>query len=149
MPNFVAGRASYAACTSKLHPPPFYVVPAIRYAYIVPSWVVAKATAPFPSFWYGHCAGPMPPPLLAAAAASSKLNMRAWRASHDAQPLLIEDIKASHFAIGLVLVADLILLQALPQDVRDVTDPLKKRGNPRARKRMSSSGSSGSALGSK
>ena len=95
LPNFVVGRPSYAVSTLNLHPPPFYVVPAVRYAYIVPSWVVAKATAPFPSFWYGHCAGPMPPPLVAAAAASSKLNVRSWRASHDAQPLVIADIKAS------------------------------------------------------
>jgi hypothetical protein len=38
-------------------------------------------------------------------------------------------------------------VQALPQDVRDVTDPLKKRSNPRARKRMSSAGSFGSKIG--
>ena len=93
LPNFVVGRSSYTAAVSKLHPLPFYVVPAVRYAYIVPSWVGARATAPFPSFWYAHCAGPLPPLLVAAAAASSKLNVRAWRATSDAQPLFIESIK--------------------------------------------------------
>jgi hypothetical protein len=95
LPNFVVGRPSYAASISQLQPTPFYVIPAVRYAYIVPSWVGAKATAPFPSFWYVHCAGPMPPPLLAAAAASSKMNVRAWRAMSDAKPLFIDDIKVS------------------------------------------------------
>ena len=95
LPNFVVGRSSYAASISQLQPTPFYVIPAVRYAYIVPSWVGAKATAPFPSFWYVHCAGPMPPPLLAAAAASSKMNVRAWRAMSDAKPLFIDDIKVS------------------------------------------------------
>jgi hypothetical protein len=43
----------------------------------------------------------LPPPLVAAAAASSKLNVRAWRASHDAQPLFIEDLKASCVYFGI------------------------------------------------
>ena len=41
-------------------------------------------------------------------------------------------------AFTLALVFPDCMMQALPQDVRDVTDPMKKRPNPRARKRMSS-----------
>jgi hypothetical protein len=95
LPNFVAGRSSYLASISKLRPHPFYVVPAVRYAYIVPAWAGAKATAPFPSFWYAHCAGPLPSLLAAAAAASSKVNLRLWRSMQNAQPLYIEDIKVA------------------------------------------------------
>ena len=76
-------------------------MPAVRYAYIVPSWAGAKVTAPFASFWYAHCAGPLPPPLAAAATASMKLNVRVWRSMENAQPLYIEDIKVAYVFFGM------------------------------------------------
>jgi hypothetical protein len=80
----------------------------------------------------------MPPPLVEAAVASSKVNVRAWRALSCATPLVIESIKVLRCFFCDYCFSHAATAQELPQDVRDVTDPLKKRPNPRARKRMAS-----------
>eukprot|EP00750_Incisomonas_marina_P013595 INCI17506.7.p1 GENE.INCI17506.7~~INCI17506.7.p1 ORF type:complete len:492 (+),score=104.22 INCI17506.7:173-1648(+) len=120
VPNFVIGHGPWRAACERLHPPPFYVVPHRRYTFSPPDFAIDKAkvaqkggatlTSPFETIWL--CWAPAP---------TYKLCQK------NAAGLPVFNPKR---------VAVFWTLKAVPSEHRDVTDPAKKRPNPKVRKRL-------------
>ena len=104
IPTYYLGRDVWRRAASQLSPPPFYVCPHRRYAYLPPAWArdaaAARTTAPFTTAWF------------------------CWRP---------EGPSGLDFA-GRVDVFRSVA--SVASQYRDVTDSLKKRPNPKARKRQ-------------
>ena len=102
IPTYYLGRDVWRRAASQLSPPPFYVCPHRRYAYLPPAWArdaaAARTTAPFTTAWF------------------------CWRPEGPVDFAGRVDVFRSVASVG--------------QQYRDVTDSLKKRPNPKARKRQ-------------
>ena len=106
VPIYVVAKDYWRSALDALDPPPFYCLPNKRYAYEPPAWARRHNSPPTTSPFH-----------------------TAWFCwfPHDAVP---KDVFPRH-RVRLFLSADNI-----PATERDVTDPHKKRPNPRLRKRL-------------
>ena len=107
VPTFVLGRAFWAAAVARLEPEPFYVCPHRRYAYVPPAWARRDGA-----------------PADAATTAPFHTAWFCWLRATDPRP---------HFSPRVDVFST---VRDVAQQYRDVTDPLKKRANPKARKRL-------------
>ena len=102
IPTYYLGRDVWRRAASQLSPPPFYVCPHRRYAYLPPAWAreaaAARTTAPFTTAWF------------------------CWRPEGPVDFAGRVDVFRS--------------VASVASQYRDVTDSLKKRPNPKARKRQ-------------
>ena len=73
IPTYYLGRDAWRRAASALSPPPFYVCPHRRYAYLPPAWArdaaAARTTAPFTTAWF--CWRPEGPKVTSSRAAST------------------------------------------------------------------------------
>ena len=126
LPHFVYTKDYYQrALSSKVSSDVFFLVPEIRYSYFPPTWVEAKTgskaleqgrnkTAPFPSFWYISTPAKIIPPR--------------WLVDNFGTSGMVRPKHHSKLRYAKST-------QDIPRDFRGEFDPLKKRSNPKARKR--------------
>jgi len=126
LPHFVYTKDYYErALSSTVSSSVFFLVPEVRYAYIPPVWVEAKAgskalelgkikTAPFPSMWYCHA----PKEII-----SSNWLVQKFGASGLICPMHHSKLRYAKCS------------QDIPKSFKGEFDPSKKRSNPKARKR--------------
>eukprot|EP00614_Pseudopedinella_elastica_P019664 CAMPEP_0172651822 /NCGR_PEP_ID=MMETSP1068-20121228/243006_1 /TAXON_ID=35684 /ORGANISM="Pseudopedinella elastica, Strain CCMP716" /LENGTH=337 /DNA_ID=CAMNT_0013466225 /DNA_START=41 /DNA_END=1054 /DNA_ORIENTATION=- len=116
VPNFVIGRAWWRALSEARKPPPFYVVPHRRYCFSPPVW--ARRDAHDGGAPASAEAGTSPfPTFWLCWAPEGTVGDAAW-------------------ANAKARVSVFWSLREVPSEHRDVTDPLKKRPNPRQRKKL-------------
>jgi len=126
LPHFVYTKDYYQrALSSKVSADVFFLVPEIRYSYFPPTWVEAKSgskaleqgrikTAPFPSFWYIFT--------------PTKIMPSRWLVDNFGPSGTVRPKHQSKLRYAKST-------EHIPRDFRGEFDPLKKRANPKARKR--------------